>query len=262
MTKIENLSNYDEIVKSVATAMFNHDAECCRVNEDLWIRVNEDGTYVMMYTQWNRKCARLGVATSRDLVNWTKHGSPFHKAYGGKFENLVMGIYNAGSLNLYALPVVGAGNNANSTADIGLAPEKVITMSMVGSSLPENYEKMKVGQFTYAASSGYSAAGSAPYVVTSGYHANLKGIHPAQMFVAYDGDATDNVSYELCLKGGSDADAGEAQIAEVAGDDVTWTNPGGDGGGGGINILSLNNPSAMITSILSPTTPGRVLPST
>ena len=159
--------------------------------------------------------------------------------YGGKFENLVMGIYNAGSLNLYALPVVGAGNKANSTADIGLAPEKVITMSMVGSSLPENYEKMKVGQFTYAASSGYSAAGSAPYVVTSGYHANLKGIHPAQMFVAYDGDATDNVSYELCLKGGSDADAGEAQIAEVAGDAVTWTNPGGDGGGGGINILSL-----------------------
>lgn len=44
MTKIESLSNYDEIVKSVATAMFNHDAECCRVNEDLWIRVNEDGT--------------------------------------------------------------------------------------------------------------------------------------------------------------------------------------------------------------------------
>lgn len=44
MTKVENLSNYDEIVKSVATAMFNHDAECCRVKEDLWIRVKEDGT--------------------------------------------------------------------------------------------------------------------------------------------------------------------------------------------------------------------------
>lgn len=154
--------------------------------------------------------------------------------YGGKFENLVMGIYNAGSLNLYALPVVGAGDNANSTADIGLAPGKVITMSMAGSSLPENYEKLRVGQFTYAASSGYSAAGSAPYVVTSGYQANVKGIHPAQMFAAYDGDATDNVSYELCLKGGSDADAGEAQIAEVAGDDVTWRNPGGDGGDGDI----------------------------
>ena len=157
--------------------------------------------------------------------------------YGGKFENLVMGIYNAGSLNLYALPVVGAGNKANSTADIGLAPGNVITMAMVGSSLPENYEKMKVGQFTYTAGSGYSAAGSAPYVVTSGYQANVKGIHPAQMFVAYDGDATDDVSYELCLKGGSDADAGEAQIAEVAEHAVTWTNPGGDGGGGGINIL-------------------------
>lgn len=44
MKKVENLNNYDEIVKSVATAMFNHDAECCRVNEDLWIRVKEDGT--------------------------------------------------------------------------------------------------------------------------------------------------------------------------------------------------------------------------
>lgn len=162
--------------------------------------------------------------------------------YGGKFENLVMGIYNDGSLNLYALPVVGAGDKANSTADIGLEPGKVITMSMVGSSLPENYEKMKVGQFTYAASSGYSAAGTAPYVVTSGYHANVKGIHPAQMFVAYDGDATDNVSYELCLKGGSDADAGEAQIAEMAGDAVTWTNPGGDWGGDDIKYVLRENP--------------------
>ena len=170
------------------------------------------------------------------------YNSSTANVYGGKFEKLVMGIYNAGSLNLYALPVVGAGNNANSTADIGLAPGNVITMSLVGSSLPENYEKMKVGQFTYAASSGYSAAGSAPYVVTSGYQANVKGIHPAQMFVAYDGDATDNVSYELCLKGGSDADAGEAQIAEVAGDAVTWTNPGGDWGGDDIKYVLRENP--------------------
>lgn len=54
--------------------------------EDPRVCMTEDGLYVMMYTQWNRKCARLGVATSRDLVNWTKHGSPFAKAYGGKFE--------------------------------------------------------------------------------------------------------------------------------------------------------------------------------
>lgn len=56
--------------------------------EDPRVCMTEDGTYVMMYTQWNRKNARLGVATSRDLVSWTKYGSPFHEAYGGKFEHI------------------------------------------------------------------------------------------------------------------------------------------------------------------------------
>lgn len=54
--------------------------------EDPRVCMTEDGTYVVMYTQWNRKCARLGVATSRNLVNWQKFGSPFKKAYNGKFE--------------------------------------------------------------------------------------------------------------------------------------------------------------------------------
>lgn len=49
MTKIENLSNYDEIVKSVAAAMFNHDAHCRRCDEELWIYVKEDGTGEMHY---------------------------------------------------------------------------------------------------------------------------------------------------------------------------------------------------------------------
>jgi predicted GH43/DUF377 family glycosyl hydrolase len=53
--------------------------------EDPRVAVTEDGTYVMIYTQWNRKVARLGVATSRDLVNWTKHGPIFRKAFNGKF---------------------------------------------------------------------------------------------------------------------------------------------------------------------------------
>ena len=53
--------------------------------EDPRVAMAEDGTYVMLYTQWNRKIARLGVATSRDLVSWQKHGSPFAKAHGGKF---------------------------------------------------------------------------------------------------------------------------------------------------------------------------------
>lgn len=56
--------------------------------EDPRVCMTEDGLYVMMYTQWNRKNARLAVATSRDLVNWEKHGSPFAKAYGGKFQHL------------------------------------------------------------------------------------------------------------------------------------------------------------------------------
>ena len=39
--------------------------------EDPRIAVTEDGTYVMLYTQWNKKVPRLAVATSKDLTNWT-----------------------------------------------------------------------------------------------------------------------------------------------------------------------------------------------
>jgi predicted GH43/DUF377 family glycosyl hydrolase len=49
--------------------------------------MTEDGTYVMLYTMWNRKQARLGVATSRDLITWEKHGLAFGKAYDGRFAN-------------------------------------------------------------------------------------------------------------------------------------------------------------------------------
>jgi len=48
--------------------------------EDPRVAVTEDGLYVLFYTQWNRKIARLGVATSRDLVHWEKHGPIFSKA--------------------------------------------------------------------------------------------------------------------------------------------------------------------------------------
>lgn len=53
--------------------------------EDPRVAVTVDGTYVVFYTQWNRQVPRLGVATSKDLVNWTKHGPIFRKAAGGKF---------------------------------------------------------------------------------------------------------------------------------------------------------------------------------
>lgn len=56
--------------------------------EDPRIAVTEDGTYVMFYTQWNKKVPRLGVATSKDLLKWTKHGPVFYKAYDGKFKDM------------------------------------------------------------------------------------------------------------------------------------------------------------------------------
>lgn len=56
--------------------------------EDARIAVTVDGLYVMMYTQWNRDIPRLAVATSKDLVHWTKYGPAFAKAYDGKFYNM------------------------------------------------------------------------------------------------------------------------------------------------------------------------------
>lgn len=55
--------------------------------EDPRVAMTEDGTYVLHYTQWNREVPRLAVATSKDLINWIKHGPAFAKAYNGKFLN-------------------------------------------------------------------------------------------------------------------------------------------------------------------------------
>ncbi len=56
--------------------------------EDPRVAVTEDGLYVMFYTQWNRKTPRLGVATSKDLLHWKKHGPIFRKVLGGKFQHI------------------------------------------------------------------------------------------------------------------------------------------------------------------------------
>ena len=56
--------------------------------EDPRVAVTETGTYVVFYTQWNRDVPRLGVATSKDLKHWTKHGPIFEDAYNGKFLNI------------------------------------------------------------------------------------------------------------------------------------------------------------------------------
>lgn len=56
--------------------------------EDPRVIMTEDGLYVMAYTSWNRKVARLCIATSHDLVKWEKHGPAFAKAYNGRFKDI------------------------------------------------------------------------------------------------------------------------------------------------------------------------------
>ena len=56
--------------------------------EDPRVAMTEDGTYVMLYTAWNRNIPRLAVAVSKDLKKWTKHGLAFAKAYNGRFADL------------------------------------------------------------------------------------------------------------------------------------------------------------------------------
>lgn len=68
---------------SSAFSQYDHPGGC----EDPRIVERKDGTYVLLYTSWNRDVARLSVATSADLVNWTKQGSAFAKAYNGRFLN-------------------------------------------------------------------------------------------------------------------------------------------------------------------------------
>ena len=56
--------------------------------EDPRIVEREDGTYVLTYTQWNRKTYSVGIASSRDLTHWTKYGPAFLAAAGGKYAAL------------------------------------------------------------------------------------------------------------------------------------------------------------------------------
>ena len=160
---------------------------------------------------------------------------------GGTFKTYVMGIYNAGTLKLQALPTFGTGDDANATADIGLKAGKVITMAGEISSLPADYVKMKVGQFSYSERYGDYTAGSAPYVVTAGYKDKVKGIHPAMMFQAV-GDGVEVACYvDDPDDDEDDTLAGEAQIVEAAGNDVTWTNPDNSGGSGPISHVLIYN---------------------
>ncbi len=55
--------------------------------EDPRIVEDDKGTYYLTYTAYDGTTARLFIATSKDLVNWNKHGSVFKKAEKGKYIN-------------------------------------------------------------------------------------------------------------------------------------------------------------------------------
>ncbi len=58
--------------------------------EDPRLVESPDGGYVLTYTQWSRErqSYSVGVATSPDLVHWTKHGPAFYGALGGVYNEL------------------------------------------------------------------------------------------------------------------------------------------------------------------------------
>jgi predicted GH43/DUF377 family glycosyl hydrolase len=56
--------------------------------EDPRVVEAEDGRYVMTYTAYDGAVARLAVASSRDLLRWTKHGLAFGDAAGGRYRDL------------------------------------------------------------------------------------------------------------------------------------------------------------------------------
>jgi predicted GH43/DUF377 family glycosyl hydrolase len=58
--------------------------------EDPRLVESEDGTFVVMYTQWNHKTARLAVATSRDLTHWTKYGPVFPNREGSSKSGAIV----------------------------------------------------------------------------------------------------------------------------------------------------------------------------
>ena len=56
--------------------------------EDPRIVEDEKGIYYLTYTAWDGSVARLFIATSTDLLTWTKYGSVFEKAYNGKYSRV------------------------------------------------------------------------------------------------------------------------------------------------------------------------------
>lgn len=60
--------------------------------EDPRLVEGEDGRYVLTYTQWNRKKTSVGIATSKDLVHWTKHGPALGTEMSYKSAGIVTSV--------------------------------------------------------------------------------------------------------------------------------------------------------------------------
>jgi predicted GH43/DUF377 family glycosyl hydrolase len=71
--------------------------------EDPRIVRDSSGRFIMTYTAYDGKLARLMVATSSDLRHWNKHGHVFQRAYDGKYVNkwsksgAILASYESGS---------------------------------------------------------------------------------------------------------------------------------------------------------------------
>ncbi|HTL08829.1 MAG TPA: glycoside hydrolase family 130 protein [Chitinophagaceae bacterium] len=72
--------------------------------EDPRVVQDSAGVYYMMYTAYDGDKARLLVASSKDLLHWTKYGPVFRTAYGGKYLNKwsksgsVVSVYKDGKI--------------------------------------------------------------------------------------------------------------------------------------------------------------------
>lgn len=56
--------------------------------EDPRVVETPEGSYIMLYTSWNKDVARLSAATSADLRHWTKRGPVFEDSNNGKFLDI------------------------------------------------------------------------------------------------------------------------------------------------------------------------------
>ena len=65
--------------------------------EDPRVVEAEDGTYVLTYTQWSPEHEHytIGIATSKDLRTWVKHGPALAGSAGGRYDGL---MYKSGAI--------------------------------------------------------------------------------------------------------------------------------------------------------------------